>query len=165
MLISRVACLGKIHHQPRGYSGPLSRHLLAYQATISNVQTILRDLFEMNLAAMFLEGLVDRERDDWFEMSSRYDAHAKLTGLSSLTSYSLPLFEQHSCALGVLTMHYLDHLCENETPTAVGIRQEVKAKGQTWIRDSDFSRSLDDAFHIWDAVSGSTKGTKLGLRR
>ena len=69
MLVSRVACFGKIRHQSKGYSGPLSRHLLAYQSIVSNVHASLRDLVEMNLAAMFLEGLVDRDRDDWVDIS------------------------------------------------------------------------------------------------
>lgn len=69
MLISRVACLGSVVHQPVGYSGPLSRHLLAYHAIIAAVQTALRDLVEMSVVTMFLEGYVDRDRDDWMEIA------------------------------------------------------------------------------------------------
>lgn len=72
MLVSRVACLGKIQHQPKPYSGPLSKHLLAFQAIISAVRTTLRDLLEMILAAMFLEGSVDRKRQDWMDLSLGY---------------------------------------------------------------------------------------------
>ena len=72
MLVSRVACLGKIHHHPRGYSGPLSRHLLSYYSVISTVQASLRDLVEMSLATMFLEGYVVRDRDDWMDLSLGY---------------------------------------------------------------------------------------------
>lgn len=71
MLISRIACLGKIQHQKKPYSGPLSRHLLAYQSIISRVRNTLRDLVEMILAAMFLEGSVQRERTDWIDLSIR----------------------------------------------------------------------------------------------
>ncbi len=73
MLVSRVACLGKIHHQPRGYSGPLSRHLLSYHSVISTLQASLRDLVEMSIATMFLEGYVERDRDDWMDLSLGYD--------------------------------------------------------------------------------------------
>lgn len=72
MLVSRVACLGKIQHQAKPYTGPLSRHLLAYQSIISSIRTTIRDLLEMILTAMFLEGSVTRERDDWMELSLRY---------------------------------------------------------------------------------------------
>ena len=69
MLVSRLGCLGKIRHGSKRWSGPLSRHLLAYQSIISNVHGSLRDLIEMILAAMFLEGLVDRDRSDWTDIS------------------------------------------------------------------------------------------------
>lgn len=69
MLVSRVACLGKIRHSAKGYSGPLSRHMLAYHSIVSNVHASLRDLLEMIVAAMFLEGLVDRDRNDWADIS------------------------------------------------------------------------------------------------
>ena len=69
MLVSRVACLGKIHHQPRGYSGPLSRHLLSYYSVISTLQASLRDLVEMSIATMFLEGYVERDRNDWMDLA------------------------------------------------------------------------------------------------
>ena len=72
MMVSRVACFGKIRHSPTTYSGTLSRHLLAYQSMISNVQASLRDLIEMILVAMFLEGSIDRDRDDWMNLSLGY---------------------------------------------------------------------------------------------
>lgn len=72
MLVSRVACLGKMHHQPRGYSGPLSRHMLSYYSVISTLQASLRDLVEMSVATMFLEGYIERVRDDWMDLSLGY---------------------------------------------------------------------------------------------
>ena len=33
------------------------------------------------------------------------------------------------------------------------VREEVKVKSQGWIPHSDIAGSLDDAFHLWDAVS------------
>lgn len=72
MLVSRVACLGKIRHSAKGYSGPLSRHMLAYHSIVSSVHASLRDLLEMIVAAMFLEGLVDRDREDWADISLGY---------------------------------------------------------------------------------------------
>ena len=73
MLVSSVACLGKIRHSAKTYSGPLSRHMLAYHSIVSNMHGSLRDLLEMIVAAMFLEGLVDRDRNDWADISLGYD--------------------------------------------------------------------------------------------
>lgn len=72
MLISRVACLSKVRHPAKGFSGPLSRHLLAFHSLISSTRETLRDVLEMNLAAMFLEAQVDRERTDWMPIALRY---------------------------------------------------------------------------------------------
>lgn len=157
MLISRTACLGKLRHQPRGYSGPLSRHLLSYHSIISSLHATLRDLIEMSLATMFLEGDADRERSDWMDLSLWYAPTSLLqTGFLSsctLTFFSLPLYDEHSCALGVATMTYLDELCTREDPTSVTTRDEMKIKSQSWVEHCDFPGSLDDAFHLWDSVS------------
>lgn len=72
MLISRTASLGKLRHKPQGYTGPLSRHLLSYYSVISSLHSTLRDLLEMSLVTMFLGGHIDRERDDWMELSLGY---------------------------------------------------------------------------------------------
>jgi hypothetical protein len=74
MLVSRVAVLGKLHHKPTGYSGPLSRQLLAYRSMVSEVRAGLRDLIEMSLLSLFLgdDNEVERDRDDWMTITLRY---------------------------------------------------------------------------------------------
>lgn len=64
----------------------------------------------------------------------------------------LPFSQEHSCALGVVTMHYLDDLCLYPVPTSKDTRVEVRTKVQDRFQHSDLSGSLDDAFKIWDAV-------------
>ncbi|KAL9612503.1 MAG: hypothetical protein Q9167_002888 [Letrouitia subvulpina] len=140
MLVSRVACLGKIRHQSRGYSGPLSRHMLAYYSIVSVLQAHLRDLVEMSLVTMFLEGLVDREREDWMEIS-----------------LELPLYTEHSCALGVVMMTYLDELCTREDPTSEVTREEMKIRTEGWFEYCDFATSQKDAFDLWNAVYQGVK--------
>ncbi len=68
LLISRVACLGKLRHLPCGYAGPLSRHLLGYNSTIATVRENLRNLSEISLVTLLLDGNVDRDRDDWTDL-------------------------------------------------------------------------------------------------
>lgn len=72
MLVSRVTSLGKLHHQARGYRGPLSRHMLAYHSIVSSLHFSLRDSLEISLATMFLKGHVDRNREDWMDLALRY---------------------------------------------------------------------------------------------
>lgn len=69
LLISRVACIGKLQHKSVGYSGPLSRQLLCFRSLVYEVRSALRDQMEVVLASMLLSGSVDRERKDWSELS------------------------------------------------------------------------------------------------
>jgi hypothetical protein len=57
-------------HPSKGYSGPLSHNLLAYHAIVTEVKLSLRDILDMCLAGMFLDGDVDRVRDDQLEIAS-----------------------------------------------------------------------------------------------
>jgi hypothetical protein len=68
LLISRIACLGKFQHQEIGYTGPLSRHLLAYHSMITAVKRSLRDLAEVCLTTLLLNGDADRRRDDYIDL-------------------------------------------------------------------------------------------------
>lgn len=165
MLISRTASLAKLHHQPKGYSGPLSRHLLSYNSIVSSLQASLRDLVEMSLATMFLEGHVDRERSDWMDLSLGYDMRINpnvcIVRILIQHQSSLPLYEERSCALGVITMTYLDELCTRDDPTSEATRAEMKIKSQGWVEYCDFPASLNDSFRLWDSVSFSPKKLRL----
>ncbi|KAI4260601.1 MAG: hypothetical protein LQ352_000162 [Teloschistes flavicans] len=140
MLVSRVACLGRLIHPARGYSGPLSRHLLAYYSIVSAMQATLRDLVEMSAVTMFLEGYVDRERADWMDIA-----------------LALPLFNEDSCALGVVTLTYLDYLCSRGDPTSETAREETKDRTQSWAKHCNFDASQQQAFQLWDAVCQGVK--------
>jgi hypothetical protein len=68
LLISRVACIAKLRHNSIGYSGPLSRQLVAYQAVVSAVRSSLRNLVEVCLTGLLLSGDATRDRNDWSEL-------------------------------------------------------------------------------------------------
>ncbi|KAI4166494.1 MAG: hypothetical protein LQ343_008005 [Gyalolechia ehrenbergii] len=143
MLVSRVACLGRLIHQQKGYSGPLSRHLQAYHSMISAVQASMRDLVEMNVVTMFLEGSVERERDDWMDIA-----------------LTLPFFEEDNCGLGVAVLQYLDELSVRSEPTSEATRNETKSRGPGLIKYCDFELSLQHGFQLWDAVYSAVKQAK-----
>jgi hypothetical protein len=63
MLVSRVAGLGVLHHNPIGFTGPLSQHLLGYNSIINVVQQTLRDLVEVAATQMLLTGCCKRNAD------------------------------------------------------------------------------------------------------
>ncbi|KAL8735967.1 MAG: hypothetical protein Q9166_000529 [cf. Caloplaca sp. 2 TL-2023] len=101
----------------------------------NSVQASMRDLLEMCLVTMFLEGCVEREREDWMEIT-----------------LTLPLFEEDSCALGVIMLNYLDELFTREDPTSETTREEISGRGQGWVIHGDFKASQQLAFQLWNAV-------------
>ncbi|KAK2879310.1 hypothetical protein FQN49_001006 [Arthroderma sp. PD_2] len=141
LLISRVACFGKIQHKPIGYSGPLSRQLLSFRSLISTVRATLRDLIEVILATLLLGGEASRDRDDWAELS-----------------LSLPFIDDNDCGLAIAVRTYLDDLPQEPEPTPQAVRDEVKSKGKEWFQHShSFSENLDTSFHLWDAIYKATQ--------
>lgn len=131
-----MSCIAKLQHKPIGYSGPLSRQLLCYRSLVSEVRSTLRNLIEVILAGLFLNGDADRDRTDWTEMSVK-----------------LPFINDNDCGLGIAVRTYLDDLPFQGAAITPEIRAEVKAKGKDWFQHSDsFSGNLDMAFKLFDAV-------------
>ncbi|RDW62993.1 MKT1 family protein [Aspergillus mulundensis] len=142
MLISRVACVGKLRHKNIGYSGPLSRQLLSYRSLITEVRATLRNLIEISLVSLLLSGDANRDRNDWTELAIRQVWHS-----------GLPFIDDNDCGLGIAVRTYLDDLPLQSDPTSKEAREEVKAKGKEWFQHSDsFTGNLDRAFKLWDAV-------------
>ncbi|CAG8009254.1 unnamed protein product [Penicillium nalgiovense] len=143
MLVSRVACVAKLHHKSIGYSGPLSRQLLCYRSLISQVRSALRNLVEVVLAGLLLSGDAVRDRNDWTEMAIK-----------------LPFIDDNDCGLGIAVRTYLDDLPLQANPTSPEARADVKAKGKEWFQHSEsFIGNLDLAFKLWDAVYTGTQST------
>jgi hypothetical protein len=72
LLISRCASLLKLRHQANGYTGPLSKNLLAFRSLVSEVRSADRDLVEAILASMFMYAQAKRTRQDSWELSHEY---------------------------------------------------------------------------------------------
>jgi hypothetical protein len=71
LLISRCASFLKLRHKEIGYTGPLSKNLLAYRSLVSEVRNADRDLVEATTASMFMYAQARRDRDDGWELSHR----------------------------------------------------------------------------------------------
>jgi hypothetical protein len=72
LLIARCATLLKLRHEANGYTGPLSKNLLAYRSLVSEVRGADRDLTEAIVASMFMHAQAGRDRDDGWQLSHRY---------------------------------------------------------------------------------------------
>lgn len=68
LLVSRVAAFGRFDHQSIGYTGPLSRNMLAYNSLVNVVRSGLRDLAEVCLTTMLLNGDASRNSCDLTEL-------------------------------------------------------------------------------------------------
>lgn len=71
LLISRIANFGRFDHQAIGYTGPLSRNMLAYNSLINAVRSGLRDMSEVCVTTMLLCGEVSRESCDLTKLGLR----------------------------------------------------------------------------------------------
>ncbi|RVX65906.1 hypothetical protein B0A52_10213 [Exophiala mesophila] len=150
-LISKTACLGRIRHKPMGFVGPLDRQLLTYAWKITAVRRSLRDLLETVLTSMFLNGDVDRDRDDWTVIVQR-----------------LPFAGDNGSGLGIAAKTYLDAVSEDAEPTdalKTAIKhQEGKYNWFQQLRgNGHLTKSLDQAWTLWDAIYAASQvpGTEV----
>ncbi|KXX77711.1 Protein MKT1 [Madurella mycetomatis] len=97
LLISRCATLLKLRHESNGYTGPLSKNLLAFRSLVSEVRSADRDLVESILAFMFLYAQAKRNRDDSWELS-----------------HQLPFLHDPDVALGIAVKTYFDDILPND---------------------------------------------------
>lgn len=130
LLISRIACLATFQHAKIGYTGPLSRHLLAYHQCAASVRDALRDLLEMHACSMLLSGAVNRE---W-----------ETTDYSDVGD-SLPFMNEPDLGLGLMVKCYLD-----EQSSELNRRQDI---GKWLPHATDIQGDLNKAWKIWAAVS------------
>lgn len=131
MLVSRVACLGTVEHDKIGYTGPLSRNLLAYHQMTAAVRGALRDLIEAHAGYIFCSGSVQRVWNN-----------PMYTDLAA----SLPFVNEPDLGLGIVVKSYLDELSSPKP-----------AQIEAWFHHvHDIDGNLKKAWTMWDAVCQST---------
>lgn len=149
LLISRIACLGKLQHESIGFTGPLSRHVLGYTSVINAVNTSLRDLIEVSLVSLLLSGDATRERDDLTDVSLH-----------------LPFLLPYNCALGIAMKHYLDEMPVSSGAPTQEVKDSLMEKGKReWLLNAkDVKGDIEKMFCLWDAIyEGIKVGISLGL--
>jgi hypothetical protein len=137
LLVARVACLGTLNHQAIGYTGPLNRQLRSYHSFIDVVRQTLRDLAEVCLTTLLLNGDADRGQPD-------------LTDLG----LSLPFTTGTNCALGIAVLSYLDDIAGHPDPTSPEAKSLDRERGpKEWFPTSiNLAEDVRSAFVLWDAV-------------
>ncbi|KAI9729123.1 MAG: hypothetical protein M1828_000208 [Chrysothrix sp. TS-e1954] len=149
LFVSRLCCLTSLRHPEKGYSGPLSRHLLGFNSMIDAIRTTSRDLLETCLATLLLNGDCSRDRDPASYTSMGLD---------------LPFLLPTDCAMGVAMRSYLSELHAAGDPTSAQSRSDVKTKkvAQWFLNATSPLEDLDAAFGFWDAV---VKGVKTASEK
>ncbi|KAI9734469.1 MAG: hypothetical protein M1818_006858 [Claussenomyces sp. TS43310] len=152
LLIARSACLVKLRHKAIGYTGPLSKNLLAHHSIISAVRQSDRDLIEAILASLFLHAEAQRLTTPRREP----DEFTKL-GLS------LPFNTDVDVGLGIAVKTYLD---DHSSPTFSPAEKETekKAYAESLIpHNVNFAEDLALAFRFFDALYAAVRvlGTEV----
>ncbi|TKA73403.1 hypothetical protein B0A55_04286 [Friedmanniomyces simplex] len=141
LLVSRVACLGLFSHRKIGYTGPLSRHLLAYHQMTTAVRASLRDLLEMHACAMLMSGSVSRKTIG--------DKELRDLGVS------LPFTREPDLGLALVVKSYLDEL-SNEPAK----RQDITR----WFNYvTDMEGDLQKAWKMWACVNAGVQAAETSI--
>ncbi|KAK0727265.1 nuclease-like protein [Lasiosphaeria miniovina] len=134
LLISRCATLLKLRHESNGYTGPLSKNLLAFRSLVSEVRSADRDLVESVLASMFLYAQAKRDRSDGWELS-----------------HQLPFLHDPDVALGIAVKTYFDDVAL-EDPVEIRVSKK-KCFPTLYVPFAlAFDEDLDIACNFFDAM-------------
>ncbi|KAK4204315.1 temperature dependent protein affecting M2 dsRNA replication-domain-containing protein [Triangularia verruculosa] len=137
LLISRCACLLKLRHESYGYTGPLSKSLLAFRSLASEVRAADRDLVEAILVTTFVTAQADRRRDDYWELGN-----------------SLPFYFNPDVSLGIAVKTYFDDIVPND-PEMAKKKQQFPS---TYIPYAmAFSEDLEIACEFFKAIHAGIK--------
>lgn len=147
ILIGRTACLLKLRHHTVGYTGPLSKNLLAFHSIIKAVRETDRDLVEAVAASMFLNSQAIRARDDYGKLGR-----------------SLPFSTDVDIALGIAVKTYLDDFVKLDASKEDRHADKAKYVAKYLPHSINFAEDLDVAFRFFDAVYAGVKtlGDEIG---
>ncbi|KFY28094.1 hypothetical protein V493_03100 [Pseudogymnoascus sp. VKM F-4281 (FW-2241)] len=147
LLIARCACLLKLRHKEIGFTGPLSKNLLAHHSIITAVRECNRDLIEAVAASMFISSHAERKnRTDWEKIGA-----------------SLLFGEDISIAFGITVKTYLDEQHQGHSSEELKAREKSRYEKWPIAHAEDILGDLELAFKFFDALHAGIKslGTKV----
>ncbi|KAG1559523.1 hypothetical protein G6F46_002736 [Rhizopus delemar] len=127
ILLSRIFSLLPIQLKSAQWSGPLNRDLLVFNSFVKALNRSYRNLSEMITLSFFLNGLVRKERDDYFGIND-----------------SLPYMADVNVALGLVCKHYLERIVEGQPPSEALAHTE-----KAFPTCSSIQADLDIGFQFW----------------
>ncbi|EFX03005.1 xpg i-region protein [Grosmannia clavigera kw1407] len=138
VLISRVATLLQLRQDVSGYTGPLSKNLLAFHSMTVAVGSANRNVIEALLANTFMSGQAKRSKLDNWKISHR-----------------LPFYEFPDAALSIAVKTFLDESTFDTTP-------EQRQQRQKEFPENFIPRALKP-FEDFDMVFGLVDALHAGV--
>ncbi|CAN6643242.1 post-transcriptional regulator Mkt1p [Trichomonascus vanleenenianus] len=146
LLISRVATLINLRHNPVGFTGPLSKGLLAFESFVYAQLKAYRWLTEVCLVSLLAVGDADRlartDDSDWSRLVA-----------------AMPFAKLPNAATGIATKSFLDEVASGSSVTDArdGLADMFK-------QAVNVPQDIQRAFKLWDCVNaGVKKASELGL--
>ncbi|CAO3618472.1 unnamed protein product [Mucor hiemalis] len=127
ILLSRALSLLPMNLKSAQWTGPLNRDLLAFNGFAKALNRSYRNLLEMLTLSFFLNGLVKKDRDDYYQITD-----------------SLPFLADSNVALGLVCKHYLERIVEGQSavealtstekafPTCISVKADLEKGFQFW---------------------------------
>ncbi|KAL1894750.1 hypothetical protein Sste5346_005725 [Sporothrix stenoceras] len=139
VLISRTATLLQLRQDTSGYTGPLSKSLLAFHTLTTTVGEANRAIVESLLALTFMSNQAKRERVDYWDIGHR-----------------LPFVEFPDAALGIAVKTFLDESLEDKTP------EDKEARKKAF--PAKFVPHATHPFEDFDVAFGLVEAVYAGLQ-
>ncbi|KAI9894316.1 MAG: hypothetical protein M1814_003072 [Vezdaea aestivalis] len=136
-LLARIGCFSTLRHDTVGYNGPLNRHSLGYSSMVEAVRRHSRDLIEVVLVSLLLNGQAERDSLDW-----------RALGLS------FPFMEESNCGLGVAIKTLLDlHIKNKLNKDLTESNDHILQRALGWVKDSvGLVVDMDNVWILWSGI-------------
>ncbi|CAO3674388.1 unnamed protein product [Umbelopsis vinacea] len=118
------------------FTGQMDRDILVFNSFVKSLNRSYRNLCEMLLLSLFLNGCVKRERSDYAELSIR-----------------LPYVADMNAAMGMAVKHYLENAAKEGSNA-----KALEATEKVFTTASDLNGDLNKGFDFWDHL---IKGIKV----
>ncbi|KAI8979044.1 temperature dependent protein affecting M2 dsRNA replication [Mycotypha africana] len=130
ILLSRAFSLLPMQLKSQPWSGALNRDLLAFNSFVKALARSYRNLCEMLTLSFFLNGLVMKDRKDYFQISE-----------------SLPFMSDHNVALGLVCKYYLEQFVEGKS-----LSEALKATENAFPTCQNVKDDLKQGFKFWQLL-------------
>ncbi|KAG2214324.1 hypothetical protein INT47_000880 [Mucor saturninus] len=127
ILLSRALSLLPMNLKSSPWTGPLNRDVLVFNSFVKALNRSYRNLCEMLTLSLFLNGLVKKERTDYFQITD-----------------SLPYLADPNVALGLVCKFYLERIVEGQSalealsltekafPTCISVKSDLETGFEFW---------------------------------